>query len=161
MPAAAPHDTLTRMSSPRTTRRTPIATVAAIVAALALAPSAWAGQSSVRAYGGAGGNVENQAGPPGTVTPPGGTVTPPGGTVTPPPPSVTPPPAVSPPPPGGQLPPTGAPPVSQTPVATPGHSVLSLPRTGFTIALLIGAGLLLTGVGLVTRRVAGTVERSA
>lgn len=160
MPAAAPHDTLTRMTSPRTARRTPLAIVTAIVAALAFAPGAWAGQSSVRAYGGAGGNVENQAGPPGTVTPPGATVTPPGGTVTPPP-SVTPPPAVGPPPPGGELPPTGQPAVSRTPVATPGHSVLSLPRTGFTIALLIGAGLLLTGVGLVTRRVASAVERSA
>jgi hypothetical protein len=74
---------------------------------------------------------------------------------------VTPPPAVSPPPPGGELPPTGAPPVVRTPVATPGHSLLSLPRTGFTIALLIGAGLLLTGVGLVTRRVSAAVERSA
>jgi hypothetical protein len=129
-----------------------------MVAALVIAPAAWAGQSSVRAYGGAGGNVENQAGPPGTVQPPGGTVTPPPSVT---PPSVTPPPAVSPPPPGGELPPTGEPPVTRTPVATPGHSLLSLPRTGFTIALLIGAGLLLTGVGLVTRRVAGAVERSA
>lgn len=30
---------------------------------------------------------------------------------------------------------------------------LSLPRTGLTIALLLGAGLLLTGTGLATRRV--------
>ncbi len=156
MPAAAPHVTVSRMSSPRAIRRTPIAIVTAIVAALVLAPAAWAGQASVRAYGGAGGNIEHEAGP---ITPPGGTVTPPPSVT---PPSVTPPPAVSPPPPGGGLPPTGEPPVYKTPVATtPGHSLLSLPRTGFTIALLIGAGLLLTGVGLVTRRVAGAVERSA
>jgi hypothetical protein len=152
LPAAAEPVTLTRMSSAGAARRKPLAIVVAIVASLVLAPSAWAGQSSVRAYGGAGGNVENQAGPPGTVTPPGGTVTPP--------PSVTPPPAVSPPPPGVKLPPTGPPPVYKTPVAPPSHSLLSLPRTGFTIAILIGAGLLLTGVGLVTRRVAGVVERS-
>jgi LPXTG-motif cell wall-anchored protein len=39
--------------------------------------------------------------------------------------------------------------------------VLSLPRTGFTIALLVGAGLLLIGMGLITRRVASAVERPA
>ncbi len=167
MPAAPNHVTLTRMSSPKALRRTPVAIVTAVVAALVLAPTAW-GQSSVRAYGGAGGVPEVQAGPPGTtVTPPGGTVTPPGGTVTPPggtvtPPSVTPPPAVSPPPPGGELPPNGEQPVTKNPVVTPtSHNLLSLPRTGFTIALLVGAGLLLTGMGLVTRRVSSAVERSA
>lgn len=152
LPAAAEPVTLTHMSTPGAAARKPLAIVVALIAALVLAPSAWAGQSSVRAYGGAGGNVENQAGPPGTVQPPGGHVTPP--------PSVTPPPATSPPPPGGQLPPTGNPPLTKVPSATPSHNLLSLPRTGFTIAILIGAGLLLTGVGLVTRRVAGAVERS-
>jgi len=41
------------------------------------------------------------------------------------------------------------------------RGLLSLPRTGFTIALLVAAGLLLTGAGIATRRVAGGVERGA
>jgi hypothetical protein len=151
-----------RMSSSSARRRGPLVIATAILASLLLVSPAGA-QTSVRAYGGTGGTVEAQAGPTTTTPKPPTVVTntpgqsptptpghnpPPGGTGNPPNvPGTTTPPA------GNQVP---------TPVAAPvSHGLLSLPRTGFTIALLVVAGLLLTGVGLVTRRVASARERSA
>jgi hypothetical protein len=151
-----------RMSSSIARRRRPLAVVGAVLASLLLVSPA-AAQTSVRAYGGPGGTVETQAGPTSTTPKPPPVVTnTPGQNPTP-----TPTPGHNPPPGGTVNPPTvpgtTSPPAgTAVPTAAPvSRGLLSLPRTGFTIALLVGAGLLLTGVGLVTRRVASAHERSA
>jgi hypothetical protein len=131
--------------------------VAAVLASLLLVAPAWGQSSSVRAYGGGGGTPETVVGPPG---PPGAPGAPgaPGSPGTPGTPGEPGAPGED----GAPGTPGTSPPAVNVPVAQPtSHGLLSLPRTGLEIALLLGAGLLLTGAGIATRRVAGAVERSA
>lgn len=148
------HAILVRVTGNRHGVRTAFALLATGASALALAaPSQAAPQASVAVYGGSGGVVETIPGRPVVQTPPA--TTPPGGGTQP-------------------IPPVTNPPVANPPVQVPGEPVdtatatdapeaterglLSLPSTGLAVGLVLAAGLLLTGVGLATRRLVGPVR---
>jgi len=178
---ASPHRGPSKSMPPRMSARSLTPVVAAVLASLLMVAPAWGQSSSVMAYGGGGGIPETVVGPavaPVAPVAPGAPGAParsvlagapgePGEPVAPGAPGEpgepgTPGEDVAPVAPAAPGAPGVSPPAATVHVAqATDRGLLSLPRTGFTIALLVAAGLLLTGAGIATRRVAGGVERGA
>ena len=157
---ASPHRGPSKSMPSRMSARSLTPVVAAVLASLLMVAPAWGQSSSVMAYGGGGGIPETIVGPAGAPGAPGAPGEP--GEPGEPDEPGTPGEDVAPVAPAAPGAPGVSPPAATVHVAqATDRGLLSLPRTGFTIALLVAAGLLLTGAGIATRRVAGGVERGA